>query len=259
MMPRLLILGAQKAGTTTLFDILVKHPMVLPPVRKELHFFDRDEEYRKGMRHYRSLFPPVPIRSSGHVTLEASPSYLYLSDICAPRIARHVPRAMCMILLRDPVLRAFSAWNMCRQFAQKPHPTGIPEYRTFQAAVEDELAERTVHWQHRYLAKGYYLAQVEDYQRHIGQDKLLIRTFVELKREPAQLINEVCDRLGIHRMAPSHEAFRTRSNVRTYEERLDPGLNRELQTHFAPLMQRLHTVLGYEPDLNESASISDHR
>src|SRR5690606_2236184 len=122
-----------------------------PPVRKELHFFDREEAYRKGIRHYRSYFPVTPIRTSGHVTLEASPRYLYFSGSCAPRIARHVPRAICLILLRDPVKRAYSAWNMCRTVVKRPHSLGVPEHRSFAQAIEDELAGRTESEQHMYL------------------------------------------------------------------------------------------------------------
>lgn len=79
MEPSLIVLGAMKGRTSALFNMLAAHPAVLTPVRKELHFFNNDERYSKGIDHYRAMFPlrPLrPLRLKRFVTFEASPSYL---------------------------------------------------------------------------------------------------------------------------------------------------------------------------------------
>lgn len=244
MLPKLIIVGAQKAGTTTVFDLLARHPKVLPPVRKELHFFDREEVYRKGIGHYRSYFPAAPLRARGFVTLEASPRYLYFSKTCAPRIARHLPRAHCLILLRAPVKRAYSAWNMCRTVVKRPGSLGVPDHRSFAQAIEDELAGRTESEQHMYLARSSYADQVQDYLQHIRPGQVIVRSFLELLENPDNLVNDICKVMGIPPLEAMHERSTMRSNARTYTEPLDPGLERELYAYFKPKMEQLRTVLG---------------
>lgn len=245
MRPALIIIGAQKAGTSALFNMLAAHPEVLPPVRKELHHFYREEEYAKGMKHYLSHFPVQPIRSRACITLEATPAYLFFSGITAPRIARDLPEACCLAILRDPVQRAYSAWNMCRDFVRKPHPNGLPEHRSFAQAVEDELVGRTTDHRHKYLLRGQYADQIADFKQHLPAEKLLVRSYLQLKRDPASLVNELTDLLGLKAVAADHPLFAIRSNKRPYSEPLDPGLASELYRYFAPEMARLDAVLGH--------------
>ncbi len=251
MRPALLIIGAQKAGTSALFDMLSAHPQVLPPVCKELDHFDQAEAYSKGMRHYRSHFPVKPLRAVHCITLEASPAYLYFSRTTAPRIAQDLPESFCLAILRDPVKRAYSAWNMCREFRHKPNPKGLPEYRSFAQAVEDELAGRTTDHRHKYLLRGHYASQIADFKQHLSPEKLLVRSYLQLKRDPASLVNELARLLGLSAVPTDHAMFTIRSNKRPYSEPLDLGLASELYRHFAPEMTRLDAVLGHHLDIIE--------
>lgn len=251
MNPALIIIGAQKAGTTALYEMLKQHPRMLAPQAKELNFFNDDEAYAKGMPYYRSLFPPIPVKVSGYLTYEASPSYLYYAAQTAPRIAHELPKTTCVALLRDPVKRAYSSWNMSCAFLQKPHPRGLPETRSFAQAVEDELAGRTVDDRHKYLLRSCYAEQVKTFQKHIRPEKLMVRSYLELKRDPAGLINAICERIGLEGIPPDSSITQTRSNVREYPSPLDEGLAKELYRYFAPEMERLKDVLGFELDIME--------
>jgi hypothetical protein len=251
MEPSLIILGAQKAGTTALYEMLQQHPRMLTPNAKELNFFNDDETYAKGMRFYRSMFPPIPVKVSGYLTFEASPSYLYQATVSAPRIARELPKATCVAVLRDPVKRAYSSWNMSCAFLHKPHPLGLPENRSFAQAVEDEMAGRTADARHKYLLRSCYAEQVKTFQSHIRPEKLMIRSYLDLKRDPAGLINAICNQLGLEKIARDSAITKTRSNVRAYAQPLDPGLAKELYQYFTPEMERLKEVLGYELEIME--------
>jgi len=97
--------GAQKAGTSSLYSYMVQHPQVLPAARKEIHYFDR--HYDKGLRWYRRHFPLRARLSSERLSGEASPYYLFHPH--APRrIAETLPDARILMLLRNPANRAIS-------------------------------------------------------------------------------------------------------------------------------------------------------
>ena len=72
--PSALIIGTQKGGTTFLFDYLVQHPDVLPPLNKEIHYFDLN--YARGVTWYRARFPYSYQLRGRAMTLDASPYYL---------------------------------------------------------------------------------------------------------------------------------------------------------------------------------------
>ena len=94
-LPDFLIIGAQKSGTTFLYQLLVQHPHVKPAFVKEVHYFDL--EYRKGVNWYRSHFPLQMRNSREYITGEASPYYLFHPH--APRRASAVvPDAKLVVL-----------------------------------------------------------------------------------------------------------------------------------------------------------------
>ena len=115
-LPNFLIIGAAKAGTTTLFDLLKQHPKVYLPFNKEPMFFSHDDNYRLGPEWYsRTYFrraAPNPARG------EATPHYLYWSDKVAPRIRQLYGQfpIKIIVIFRDPVARAYSwYWNMVKE------------------------------------------------------------------------------------------------------------------------------------------------
>lgn len=136
--PRFLIIGAQKAGTTSLFDYLSHHPYLVPSRQKEVCFFSNDELYQKGEAWYHSHFP-MPYRVlKGSLAYEATPEYLFYPQ-CPERIFQYNAGMKLIIILRDPVERAYSAWNMYRRFQKDPVNFRLAEFRNFEQAVSDEL------------------------------------------------------------------------------------------------------------------------
>jgi hypothetical protein len=250
MEPVLLVIGAQKSGTTAVFDMLSKHPKAAPPRRKELDFFNRIEEYRKGMSYYRSQFPFIPAKTFGHFTFEASPSYLFRAETCAPRIARDLPKALCVAILRDPVKRAFSAWNMYRDFKGHPVLDRLHDPRSFQQAVEDELAGRTSEMAHRYLARSMYDAQITVFQKNLGKNKLRVISYPDLKKDPFKEIEMICNDLGLPPMPKDMIRGNNRRHVVAYTEQLDEGLAEELYAYFTPMLKRLDQLVGRKLELS---------
>jgi hypothetical protein len=243
MLPRLVIIGAQKAGTTTLYDLLAQHPRIIQPRVKEISFFSNDEAYARGMDHYRSFLPPAPLFARGCITFDASPMYLYHPQ-AAERIARHLPGALCLALLRNPVERAYSAWNMYHQFKDDPRNAHRYDPRSFEEAVEEELTGRVVDPGRAYLDRGRYAPQLERYRRSVGDANLLVIPFDRLRTDPHGLVNTVLRRLGLPELPPDHPAFATRSNARAYAAPLDARLKERLQSYFADDLERTFRLTG---------------
>ena len=242
MLPKLVIIGAQKAGTTTLYDLLSHHPRIIQTRVKEVSFFSDEAAYALGMGHYRSFFPRRPVLGRA-ITFDASPMYLYHAS-CAERIARHLPDALCLAILRDPVERAYSAWNMYHRFKDDPRNAHLHDPRSFEDAVEEELSGRPVDEAKRYLDRGLYIPQLDRYVRAIGSARLLVHGFEEVKRDPAGLVNGVLARLGLEAMPTDHRAFATRSNAREYESAMSAAMTDRLRTFFAEDMEQVQRTFG---------------
>jgi hypothetical protein len=116
--PDFLIIGAQKAGTSSLFHYLSQHPDIDLPSEKELHFFDI--QYENGIEWYSNLFPKKRFLSR-KITGEASPYYLF-HPLAAERVHAHYSNIKLIVLLRNPIDRAYSHFQMERNRGIEPEP-----------------------------------------------------------------------------------------------------------------------------------------
>jgi hypothetical protein len=134
-LPDFLIVGAQRSGTTNLYDLLVRHPSIDPASHKEVHFFDY--HYRRGDRWYRGNFPDPRGDSGGEfICGEATPTYIGYESAPA-RIRDLVPDAKLIVLLREPVARAVSHYHhFCR------------------LGNEERSFEDAIAWEYGYLSAG---------------------------------------------------------------------------------------------------------
>src|SRR5437879_9845243 len=115
LLPDFIIIGTQRGGTTSLYSYLASHPSVGPASTKEVHFFDN--KYTKGLAWYRAHFPSAiekyyaeHIQKRKFITGESSPYYLFHPHV-PKRVAKDVPHAKFIVLLRNPVDRAYSQYN----------------------------------------------------------------------------------------------------------------------------------------------------
>src|SRR5579863_9235330 len=115
MAPDFMIIGALRGGTTSLYSYMTAHPGIGPAYMKEVHFFD--VHYKKGFPWYQAQFPSLPqkyyrerVQKQRFITGEASPYYLFHPH--APkRIAKILPQVKLVVLLRNPVTRAYSHYS----------------------------------------------------------------------------------------------------------------------------------------------------
>ena len=193
MKPNLFIVGAPKAGTTSLHYYLSQHPDVCMSTVKEPNFFSAEEI---GDLYYGT----VPVRSqtdyealferSARVTGEASVSYLYYENV-AQRLKDFNPSAKIIIILRDPVARALSHHKMdCR----------LGFCNVSLNSVLDE-PERYPAYFRQFVELGDYFNQVTRYLQVFGPDAVLILKYEQLKEDPLGFMAAVFDFLGLYTIA----------------------------------------------------------
>jgi len=188
-----LVAGAQKAGTTALFDYLAELPGLELPAVKEAHFFDDEErvDWRApDYAPYHALFGD-PARLWG----EATPIYLYWPN-ALERIRAYNPAIKLILLFRDPIERAWSHWKMEYARGKETEPFGwcIREGR---ARMADAGPYPGFHRVFSYVERGYYGRQLARTLALFPRDQLLLLGSDELRREPTATIGKLCEFLGI--------------------------------------------------------------
>ena len=192
ILPNFLIIGAQKAATSTLSSMLHEHDDVFIPARRELAFFTIEANYKKGIAYYSSLFKEV---CKEKAIGEATPDYLHKEE--APgRIHAVVPGARLICSLRDPIERAYSSYLM--QISKGSEPLG----KTFEQAIVD-----TPH----YLEYGMYATQIERYLKLFPRENFKIILLEDLKEAPQLVYDKLCNFLEIARCKLPETGFRRRN------------------------------------------------
>jgi len=197
--PDFLIIGAQKAGTTWLWQMLQEHPGTLLPAEKEMHFFGSSELYNKGVDWYYDKFQGI---DGQYVTGEASTTYLsdrlafFYNDVnkleydaslppLPELVASTLLNVKIVVSLRDPVRRAMSAYFHWMRKGKLPVAAGLK--RT--AADHPRL---------RLLEMGDYATHLGAWLRAVPRERILVLLFEEdIIRDPARGLEKLYDFLGL--------------------------------------------------------------
>lgn len=245
MLPDFLIVGAQRCGTTSMYRALSAHPAVRKAVlHKGVHYFDMN--YDRGIGWYRAHFP---LAMTGCLTFESSPYYMF-HPLAAGRIAADLPGVRLIVLVRDPVERAYSAHahELARGF----------ETESFERAIEleadrlDGEADRIAatpgylshsHQHHAYLARGRYAEQLDRLGRLFGPDRVHVADSGDFFSEPEQVYGGVLGFLGLTgRGYPAFERHNARPRPPIAER-----LRTRLDEYFSPFDERLSSWLDRVP------------
>jgi hypothetical protein len=200
--PNFFIVGAQKAGTTSLYYYLRQHPQIFMPERiKEPCYFRGDpQSFEPG--------PPEPEKEAfyydlfkdakGYKTIgEASVDYLYYSRKSSLNIKQYDPQAKIIIVLRNPVDRAYSNYI----WALKEGKESVWNFRKA-LDLEQERKEQGVGPVWHYKSKGFYAAQVSDYLEAFGADQVKIFLFDDLKKDNAGICRALFEFLEVDPFKP---------------------------------------------------------
>jgi len=256
MLPGFLIVGGQRCGTTSLYRALAAHPAILKPVlHKGVHYFDTG--YHHGMSWYRGHFPLLRTARALHarigiapIAFESSPYYLY-HPLAPVRIARDLPGVRLIVLIRDPVERAYShhAHEVARGFetvtdferalALEPIRLADEERRI----NEDPRYQSHSHQHHGYLTRGQYVDYLIRLERLFGRDRIHVVDSATFFAAPERVYAQVLQFLGLPHLGQVR--FR-RYNARPRAP-MRPALRARLMDYFQPYDERLAAWLGHVP------------
>jgi lipopolysaccharide transport system ATP-binding protein len=228
-LPDFVVIGTQKGGTSFFYRLLSNHPLVRPAATKELHFFDRNKVFDRGEDWYRRCFPEsARVGGQRTVTGESSPSYLFSAQVPA-RMAEVIPDAKLVALLRNPIDRAYSHYQM-----QVRRGT---EERSFEEATKEEM---DTGGGPPYLARGFYAEQPERFSFFADRGQLLVVNSENLFARPLEVLQRVFRFLEL---PPWWEPTVARpADGETYEP-MEPATRRRLEEFFAPHSERLYDLL----------------
>ena len=264
--PDFVIIGTKRGGTTSLYRHMLQHPAVMPmfpsarrlPLKKDIkavRYFDSG--FHRSFSWYRGHFPTrasrmlASRRVGGRVVSgEASPYYLF-HPLAAERAGHLIPTTKVIILLRNPIDRAFSHYKERRR-------EGI-EKLSFEEAIEEEplrLAgeeERLradpyyysyAHEHLSYVAQSLYSRSVARWQRHFSQSSMLVIRSEDLYENGVEVVARVLNFIGLEQ-AHSQELPKLNATSRSS---MEPATRAKLAERFAPDVRELESTLGVELD-----------
>jgi hypothetical protein len=240
-LPDAMILGAMKAGTSSLHNYLTQHPAVIAPLRKEVHYFD--VHYAQGERWYRANFGKSDDRG---LNLDSSPYYLF-HPLAPQRAHALVPQAKLIVLLRDPVRRAYSHYwherDMKREKLSFEDAVAAEADRLGEAArqLASGTLERSAAHQHfSYVSRGRYAEQLERWLRFYPRDRLLVLRFEDLAADPMAVLNRTLGYLGL---PPAQKVKLEARNSRKYPPMAAATAER-LKAQYATANAELEALVG---------------
>ncbi|WP_436794076.1 sulfotransferase family protein [Actinospongicola halichondriae] len=204
-----LVIGAQKAGTTTLHHLLGDHPRLALPTEKEAPIFHETGDPTRVETQARQLLGPPDGRLRG----KATPQYM-----CAPGTAANVaavnPDMRIIALFRDPVDRARSHWAMRARFRtdERPFAEAIRQQLDTPPSLDGPIEEED-----GYIRFGEYGRVLLDYRAHFPAEAMLVLHMDELAADPVGVVARVTAHLGVEAHQPG--AAGERFNVASREAR----------------------------------------
>jgi Sulfotransferase domain len=252
MEPGFLMIGASRCGTTSMFEALAAHPQAIRPLRhKGIYYFDLN--YYRGQAWYRGHFPTdraARRRAASYgepVAFEASGYYIF-HPFALGRVAQDLPAVKLLVMLRDPVERAHSAYKHERA-------RGFEHVESFEEALEIEDArlareierirldpryEGFSHRHHSYRHRGHYAEQLERVFALFPRSQVLIIESEAYFSQPAREYRRVLEFLGLRPFEPS--AF-TRPKSHPGPPMAASTAN-SLRRYYASHDERLASLLG---------------
>lgn len=257
--PDFMIIGVAKCGTTSLYQYLAQHPQLLTPRSKEVKYFGMEHQ-KYGLEWYLKQFPLKKKREKGKLAFEATPTYIYLKS-AAKTISFLYPGMKSIVILRDPVKRAYSHWTWLQPHSVNP-AKHVLDNRSFEKAIEQELNNvNAISKAHRYLDRGIYARQLKEWYKYFDEEQILILDFGNLKHHLRQTMATVTEFLNIENIYNdftitdehllgildqkdlTNNKFR-KYNSSIYKASMNSETEEKLREFFAPFDKELQELTG---------------
>jgi len=250
--PNFIIFGVQRSGTTSLYNYLVQHPYIISSITKEVGFFEAN--YHRGINWYRSHFPTTfykyflkQIRHHDIITGEATPSYINHPKT-HERIFSTIPKIKLIILLRNPIDRAYSHYLQSVKLGR--------EKLSFEKAIDMETERldgeeekmlknenyySLAYHNFAYLTAGIYINRIKNWKIFFSNDQLLVLKSEELFSDPTLIVNQVFNFLNL----PDFKLKKYgRYNYNQNQPSMDNSIRKRLVEFYKPHNEKLYDFLG---------------
>lgn len=248
VVPNFIIIGGQRCGTTSLYNYLDNHPNIRCSYSKEIHFFDLS--YPKGQTWYKTHFPLwlqkqfiQTIQRQPFVTGEASPYYLFHPHV-PKRVAALLPKVKLIVLLRNPIDRAYSHYHHEVAFGYEKTPSFMEavekEPERLKGEKEKLLADENYysfnHHHYSYLARGLYLEQLKQWMKYFPAEQILILNSEQFYQHTAQVFERIIQFLEL----PAWKLTTYKSYNELSKPKIEPAMRAYLADYFAAPNQALY-------------------
>lgn len=252
ILPSFIIAGFPRCGTTSLYNYLVSHPSIVPALKKEIRFFN--QYYSYGLNWYKLFFPTFfskyKIGSNyrdDFITGDGSSTYVH-HPLSSVRIKKVIPNVKIIILLRNPVERAFSQYyHVLKQNI---------ESITFEKAIEIELERIKGEWDKMskdsiyysknyhyfsYLSAGIYIDKLKSWYEVFPKDQILILSSEEMYKNTQKIFDKTIQFLNLKKWnLPKYERF----NFYDDKPLINQQIRKKLYAFFKPHNESLYKFLG---------------
>lgn len=238
--PDFLIIGAQKSGTSTLYELVQTHPNIVKK-KGETRFFDRN--FEKGITWYQHQFAERP--SPHHLIGDKSPAYLFNPFVPA-RVKELYPHVKIIVILRNPVDRAYSHyWHEVRlHYEHLPFQRAIEEEPKRLEGTIDQLANGNGNckefYHFSYLSRGIYVEQINRWLKYFPEEQMLIITLDDLRNDPEKILKKILTFLQLPFM--NMPILSENKKQKRYPP-LDPKLRQHLIEFYQPYNHALEDLL----------------
>ncbi|BAZ92982.1 sulfotransferase [Thiohalobacter thiocyanaticus] len=251
LLPDFIIVGAQKAGTTSMFYWLSKHPQLKASAAKEVHYFDGGldssiDNYAKGLSWYKAHFPKYTSLREGERVFEASPLYLFNPN--APkRIYELLPDVKIIVMLRNPIERAVSHYFHEKRRNREPltlYEAIVTEEQRLRPYVDAGDYKNPIYIQHSYKSRGLYLEQLKRYLDYFPLKNILILSSEDFFREPEKCMKQVFEFVSVD---PNYRlGHLKRMNVGSNRSAIEPEVYEYLKDYFSQPNADLYEFLSMD-------------
>jgi len=242
VLPNLVVIGVVRSGTTSLYHYLSQHPSIIKSAYDELGYFDSN--YDLGLNWYKSLFPTifekkkVEEKNGKFITYDVTPFYIYNEKV-PKRIQKIIPDSKLILILRNPVDRAYSNYFITKQ--NKKFEDIIIEEREILKTINRKNKEEYYKFVHTsLLSRGFYAEQLEKWFKIFPRNQILIIKSEDFAIQTNKIMNEIFNFLGLENFNILDDS---KKNKIVYEP-MKKETRRELIEYFRPYNEKLYSMIN---------------